>query len=256
MSVSTFIRYSLLLLVFATATAQAQLQGVQQRLGSVVSGSSRSSAAADEEEEETPPEPQYLIKKDNGLSLGIDLSPFVMRIINNETTGFAAVARYGLVSRWWAAAEAGFDHSVFNSDNFAYKSNGTFIRLGIDYDIFNNEKFPTNDNIFVGLRYAYAWQSHESESYRVVDSYWGDFTGSVPHSSVNSHSLDALFGLRCEVLPHFYMGWSFRCRFLLYSAYDESLTPYTIAGYGRFDSKLNMGFTYSLEYQLPTVRKK
>ncbi len=206
----------------------------------------------DEEEEE---EPKFLVLKDNGLALGIDLSPFILRMIDEERTGFAFTGRYGVFRRTWAAAEMGYENIKYSNDNFDYKSNGTFIRIGLDYDIFNSEDFPTNDNIFLGFRYAYAWQSHECSRYTIVDSYWGDYTGSVGNSSVNTHSLDFLFGLRCEVLSHFYMGWSFRMRIRLLSDHDDSLDPYAIVGFGSYDKHVNMGFTYTLEYQLPRKKK-
>lgn len=253
MSASTFIKVLFLALV-CCPSAWAQLGDMQSRMQSMQGKQGSQNAKADEEEK--PAEPQYLIKKDNGLAVGIDVSPFIMRAITDENTGFAAVARYGIKDRVWAAAELGFEHCKSNNDNFTYKSNGTFVRLGLDYDIFNNKRFPTNDNIFIGFRYAYAWQSHECENFTITDDYWGGFSGSVGNTSVNSHSLDALFGLRCEVLPHFYMGWSVRCRVLLYSAYDDSLTPFSVAGYGRFENKANLGFTYTLEYQLPNFKKK
>lgn len=202
-------------------------------------------------DEEPPKENKFQVVKDQGLSLGIDLSPFIMRLVKDERTGFAVVGRYGFKNRWFANAELGYEHIKYDKEGYDYKSDGTFVRLGVDYDVFNSEDFPFNDNIFVGLRYAYAWQTHESGHFTIVDSYWGDYSGSVGRTSVNSHSIDAVGGIRCEVLRNFYMGWSFRCRFLLASKHSDDLKPYAIAGYGKYDSKVAIGFTYTLEYQIP-----
>lgn len=209
-----------------------------------------------EDEQEEEPEPRIIVRKDRGLALGIDLSPFIMRIINEETTGLAFCGHYGIVTRLFAGAEVGYDNTKYSDDNFKYTSNGTFIRIGLDYDIFNSETFPTNDNVFIGFRYCYAWQSHKCDDFTITDAYWGDLTGSVSNSSVNSHSLDILFGLRCEVINNFYMGWTFRGRFLLTSKHDDQLDPYAIAGYGSYSQRANMGFTYTIEYQIPFNRKK
>lgn len=204
-----------------------------------------------DEEAEKPKERRVEIVKDQGLSLGVDLSPVIMRFINEERTGLSFVGRYGVKNRWFAAAEVGYERIKYAKDNYDYKSDGTYIRVGMDYDIFNSEDYPTNDNIFVGLRYSYAWQSHESGRFTIVDSYWGDYSGSVGRTSVNSHVVDAVGGLRCEVLRNFYMGWTFRCRFLLASNHSDDLKPYAIAGYGNYDNKVALGFTYTLEYQIP-----
>ncbi len=215
------------------------------------SASSQTQQSADDEDVEVRKEPRFEVVKDQGLSLGIDIAPFIMRLIKDERTGFAFIGRYGIKNRWFANAEVGFEHIKYNKEDYNYKSNGTFIRVGVDYDIFNSEDFPFNDNIFVGLRYAYAWQTHESEHFTIVDSYWGDYSGSVGSSAVNSHSIDAVGGIRCEVLRNFYMSWTLRCRFLLASTHSDDLKPYAIAGYGKYDSRVAFGFTYTLEYQIP-----
>ena len=203
------------------------------------------------EERERPKERKYEVVKDQGLSLGIDLSPFILRLIKDERTGLAFIGRYGVKNRWFATAELGYEHIKYDKENYDYKSDGTFIRIGMDYDIFNSEDFPTNDNIFIGLRYAYAWQTHESGKFTIVDSYWGDYSGSVGKTSVNSHSVDMVGGIRCEMLRNFYMGWTFRCRFLLASKHSDDLKPYAIAGYGNYDNEVAIGFTYTIEYQIP-----
>ncbi len=214
-------------------------------------GQARQQGAAEADEDEPRKEQRFEVVKDQGLSLGIDLSPFIMRLIKDERTGFAFVGRYGIKNRWFANAELGYEHIKYDKEGYDYKSDGMFVRMGVDYDVFNSEDFPFNDNIFVGLRYAYAWQTHESGHFSIVDSYWGDYEGSVGRTSVNSHSIDAVGGVRCEVLRNFYMGWTFRCRFLLASQHSDDLKPYAIAGYGKYDSKVALGFTYTIEYQIP-----
>ena len=138
--------------------------------------------------------------------------------------------------------------------DYDYNSNGTFLRVGIDYDILNVGKWQDNDNIFLGLRYGYSWQSHSSDKIVVVDSYWGDLNTSIGSTSVNSHWVETLFGLRSEMFPNFYMGWSVRARFLLTASHQGIMEPYYVAGYGLFDNKVNFGFTYTLEYQIPFKR--
>lgn len=222
-----------------------------QQDATTASTTSTSGTTAQGEEREAKKEPKIVIVKDQGLALGIDLSPFIIRAVKDERTGFCVVGRYGVKNRWFAAAEVGFEHIKYAKKNYDYKSNGSYVRIGMDYDIFNSEDAPTNDNVFVGLRYAYAWQQHESGKFTIVDDYWGDYEGSVGKTSVNSHSVDLLGGIRCEMLRNLYMGWTFRCRFLLASKHSDDLKPYAIAGYGNYDNKVAIGFSYTIEYQIP-----
>lgn len=258
------LRYLFISILLATSvTAVAQSSRISS-MGNAIGANQSSSNQQrnDDDEEDRPAEPKVTVIKDQGLALGIDLSPFITHFINKENTGLAFTGRYGFKNVWWASAEIGYQNTKYNRDvtkadgqeqetTLAYKSNGTFIKVGLDYDLFNSEDFPVNDNILIGFRYGYAWQNHEAENFTIIDDYWGSYKGSVGKTPVNSHFLEALFGLRCEVLRNFYMGWSFRFRLLLASTHNNQLDPYSIPGFGSYDSRAALGFTYTLEYQIP-----
>ncbi len=186
-----------------------------------------------------------------GLSLGIDLSPFIIRLFDDERTGFAFNGRYSLKEKWFMAGEAGFENTKFSKREFDYETNGTFIKAGLDYNLFSVEEADNNDNVLIGLRYGYAWQEHTSDRFTIIDDYWGSYEGSLGTSNVNSHWMEIVFGLRSEVLKNFYMGWTIRLRQLFVADHTGTLEPYTIPGFGKFDNKTNLGFTYTLEYQIP-----
>ncbi len=235
-------------IVFAQSnTLQNTIQSTQQ-----VGNTQQNNATNSEDEEEERHKPKITVMKDQGLSLGVDVSPLIMRIFQKENTGIAFVGRYGFNYKWWANAEVGYQNTQYSNDNFSYKSNGTFLKIGIDYDLFQSEDFPVNDNIFVGARYGYAWQMHEANNFKIVDDYWGEYSGSVSNSAVNSHIFEILFGIRCEMLRNFYMGWTFRGRFLVASAHNNDLEPYAVPGFGNCgDTKAGIAFTYTIEYQIP-----
>ena len=149
------------------------------------------------------------------------------------------------------AGEAGFENTKFSKREFDYETNGTFIKAGLDYNLFSVEEADNNDNVLIGLRYGYAWQEHTSDRFTIIDDYWGSYEGSLGTSNVNSHWMEIVFGLRSEVLKNFYMGWTIRLRQLFVADHTGTLEPYTIPGFGKFDNKTNLGFTYTLEYQIP-----
>ncbi|MGN0010709.1 MAG: DUF6048 family protein, partial [Marinilabiliaceae bacterium] len=78
-------------------------------------------------DEEPPKENKFQVVKDQGLSLGIDLSPFIMRLVKDERTGFAVMGRYGFKNRWFANAELGYEHIKYDKEGYDYKSDGTFV---------------------------------------------------------------------------------------------------------------------------------
>jgi len=196
------------------------------------------------------------VKKDQqGLSLGIDIAPFIMLAFQPERKGTSFIGRYFFKTNWFIVGEAGFANVNFDKESYAYKSNGGFLKLGMDYNFFKGNDPGNSNNITAGIRYGIATQNHESPRYTIIDDYWGDYTGSIEPGNVTSHFLDFVGGIRTEVLKNFYMGWTFRIKLLLAANTNSVLKPYTIPGYGKGSNKVNIGFTYTLEYQIPFKSK-
>lgn len=190
------------------------------------------------------------------IAFGVDLSPFIVRLFDHDRTGVAFTGRYTLNEKWLVAGEAGFENVSFDKREFDYKSNGSYLRAGFDYNLFKVDEFENNDNLLVGLRYGFAWQEHTNSRFTIVDGYWGDYSSSAGTSQVNSHWIEIVAGLRSEVFKNLYMGWSIRLRQLILSDYPGVLAPYSMPGFGKYDNKTNLGFTYTIEYQIPTLKRK
>ncbi len=196
--------------------------------------------------------------KVSGISAGINLAPFIVQLFEKERIGLEANARYVFNQKWQMVGEVGFEHVDFKKDQYHYKSDGTFLRVGLDYNFFKVEEIGNNDNILAGIRYGAGFQKHESPYYQVDDAYWGDYINEIglPLSSVNSHWVEFVFGLRSEVMKNFYMGWTVRLKRLLAVNSESVLEPYTVPGYGHRDNETNLSFTYTIEYQIPFHSKK
>ena len=190
-------------------------------------------------------------KEQSGISFGIDIAPFIMLAFQPERKGTAFIGRYRFKSNWYIIGEMGFANVNFDKSSYAYKSNGGFLKIGMDYNFFKSKKPGNNDNITAGIRYGIATQSHQSPRYTIIDDYWGDYTGSIGLSNVTSHYVDLVAGIRTEVLKNFYMGWTLRLKTLISANTSNVLEPYTIPGYGKGDNNVNLGFTYTLEYAIP-----
>jgi hypothetical protein len=194
-------------------------------------------------------------KELSGLSIGIDIAPFIMLGFQPERKGASFIGRYMFKNNWFVIGEAGYANVNFDKDSYEYQSNGGFLKVGADYNFFKVDEPGNNDNITAGIRYGIATQTHESPRYTIIDDYWGDYTGKFPSSNVTSHYVDFVAGLRTEVLKNFFMGWTFRLKVLMASKTTNVLKPYTIPGYGKGDNTVNIGFTYTLEYQIPFKKK-
>lgn len=202
-------------------------------------------------------EEKKLANKGNpGLAIGIDLAPFINHIFADERFGVEANARYTINRKWQLAAELGYENIDLDNNKMTYSSDGTFLRAGIDYNLFRVEEIGNNDNILLGFRYGVALQDHSCPRYTVTEEYWGDVSKSLGSSTVSSQWAEFVFGLRSEIVKNFYMGWSVRFRTIIDVGSEDELEPYSIPGYGRRDRSTNMGFTYTLEYHIPFSKKR
>lgn len=193
---------------------------------------------------------------DPAFAVGINLGPFITRAFDDESTGIEATARFKYNRKWFAVGELGYENTSLNDKSYDYESNGTFLRLGFDYNFFKVEELSNNDNVILGMRYGIAITDFNSDKYTISEGYWGDYQGSISSTTSNAHWLEFVFGLRSEVLKNFYMGWSIRMRKMLAVNQDGDFEPYRIPGYGKRDNTTNLSFTYTLEYNLPLKKKK
>ncbi len=208
-------------------------------------------ANSQELEEEKPKEP-----KNPGLSIGLNIGTFIVKAFESDRTGVEATARYKFNRKFFAVGEVGFENVEFDREPLQYKSNGSFLRLGIDYNIFKVEEIGNNDNIIIGARYGIAITDYSSNRFTIKDDYWGDYTNTLGNATSNTHWVEAVFGLRSEILKNFYMGWTVRLRQIVALNQTSELDPYAIPGYGRRDNTTNLSFTYNLEYHFPFTKNR
>ncbi|MFW5753566.1 MAG: DUF6048 family protein [Marinilabiliaceae bacterium] len=191
-----------------------------------------------------------------GFTVGFNLEGPVGKFFDSDKSAFSAVTHINLSPHWFFRGEAGFENLRFSSANradrnYAYESNGSFLKAGILYDFFDVEEAGNRDNIFVGLHYGFALQEHGSRRFVIQNGYWDDFQGSVSNYVMNTHWAEFSVGPRTELLKNFYMGWTVNLRMDLWRENKEVLVPYSVPGFGRGDNNVNVGFSYVIEYFIP-----
>lgn len=203
------------------------------------------------EEEESNTQEEKKEPKKPGLSIGLNIGTFIVTAIEPERIGLEATVRYRFNRKFFAVGELGYENVSFDREPLQYESNGSFLRIGGDYNIFNVDEIGNNDNLILGLRYGVALTEYSSNRFTIKDDYWGDYTNSLGSDTSNAHWAEVVLGLRSEILKNFYMGWSVRIRQIIALNQSSELEPYAIPGYGRRDNTTNLSFTYNLEYHFP-----
>lgn len=189
--------------------------------------------------------------KKRGTELGIDISRFFIPLFDDDRIAIEASIRSNLGKRTFFVGSLGSDRVAFDDKSYTYESTGIYATAGVDYDIFAVAEEGNNDNILVGLRYGYAIQEHGASSITIYEGYWGDFTSSISPYTLSTHWVEAVVGLRSEVLNNFYMSWMIHIKGKINSSNTELLEPYTVPGFGTGSNSFNLGFSYVLAYQIP-----
>jgi len=192
----------------------------------------------------------------NGISIGCDLSKFIVPFIDTTRLGWEVSGDFEIIKDLFLAAEVGSQSTNFINKGYTYSSDGVYTRLGADYNFMKHIDTESEDKMFVGLRYGFTTFAHQASNISITDSYWGDFKGGQTVSTwLGANWLEVGAGIRERLFNNFYLGWSARIRIMIGVSDDDVLEPYNIPGYGRPLNNTAAGFNYSIYYKIPLYKR-
>lgn len=191
------------------------------------------------------------------LLLGVDLSRFVVPIIDSTRFGWEVSADYELLNDMFVNVEIGSQNTRFKTPDYQYNAAGAYTRLGVDYNFMKHVDEESTDKLLVGFRYGFSTFYHEADQITLRDKIWGDLSNQeVERNWLTANWVEATTGMRARLINNFYMGWTIRFRVRLWLQKDKIMEPYHIPGYGRAWNNSWVGVNYSLYYQIPLFKKK
>lgn len=190
-----------------------------------------------------------------GIRLGCDLSRFTLPFVQK---GRKAI-EFSIDTEWkpklFVTAEAGFENVSISNTYIDYQSNGFFVRAGYDKNVMKHDAPQFHDMFFVGFRYGIGIMQQEVKSFVIDEDYWGDVIGSYAPKVIQVHWLELVAGVKAEITKTIFLGFSARIRYKLFSTKAINY-GYTYPGFGNGEKKLNIGFNYSIYYQIPLMKVK
>lgn len=187
---------------------------------------------------------------DHQLRLGIDMSRFLANALQADKQSYEVALDYHFRTKVYLVAEAGAGWGKVDFDYLKYNSNTVFARLGIEQSLLDLQSEKDFDMAFVGLRYGAGFGQRTEASYIVGSPFGGSANGTIPAQSFFVHWGELVAGLKLEVLPRTFLGWTLRAKFLLNSGTFKELAPSYIAGYGPGDKSTNFDINFYLSYAL------
>jgi hypothetical protein len=192
------------------------------------------------------------------LRFGVDLIPPLSSFLLGGRTGFEAQADLEFKKDFFLVLEPGFLTASYSDTTFNYKSNGTYLRLGIERNFLNNPKFKGNEVVTIGLRYGISRMQNSASNILIPPSYWNQESNwvSIPEQSFWAHWIEVKAGIKAELVKNLFIGWSVAGRVMLSSGHPSNMTPYLIPGFGRGDRKTTAGFNYYIAYRIPISKRQ
>lgn len=194
-------------------------------------------------------------KRVGGISIGIDLSRFLVSIWEPVNQNMEFQVSFEAKNNFSLIAEAGFLTSKISEETYNYELSGTYYRLGGFYNVLKREPNELSA-INVGLLYGFSPYWHKADHIQIIDNYWGEGTGSLPRNNIFSHWIELNAGIRVEIFKNWLMGWTIRTKFRLSRNEDPVMTPFIIPGFGKGDKNFSLGISYYLIYRIPYKKRK
>ncbi len=210
-----------------------------------------------------------------GLRVGVDLSRPARTFYDGDYSGFEIMGDFRVTHRLFIAAELGNEkfertETLGSDDNpnqidiYNYESSGSYIKLGVDWNTYENW-YGMNNSIFVGGRVAFSSFSQTLNDYTIFESnrYWnpdGFVQGSqAPEEfkSLNATWLELIFGVKAEIFNNLFAGASVRLGYILTDKQSDRIRNLWIPGFNKVteDSSFGVGYNYYLTYLIPIYKK-
>ena len=199
----------------------------------------------------------------NKIRLGIDIYKPIKSSSEGDNLNYEIVGDLQITKNLYLAAEYGLIDRLIEDENINFKSNGSFLRFGFDYNMFNN-LVGMDNAIFLGLRYGSSNFSNKIESYNIrnSDAYFSNLVDNnyetINHSNLTGSWLEIVTGIKVETFNNVYLGFSLRLNKLISTKKPENFDNLFIPGFNKVtdDNTWGSGFNYTLTYSIQLKKRK
>lgn len=189
-----------------------------------------------------------------GIRVELDLSPAVNYFLNKgERLTYEGAVSVNLKNKYFPTLEMGYGYADKISDEgVGFKSKSPFARIGVDINLLKQAKgqAPSNNLFYAGVRLGMAPVKYSYSNIVVTDEYWGT-SQTINFNDQQSFSkwYEVLLGVRVEIAPRVYMGWTARLKNTLGDPKLGKVFPWYIPGYGVKTDQSIWSFNYSIGYK-------
>ena len=195
-----------------------------------------------------------------GIRAGLDLNKIIRSATDEDYTGFSLNGDVRLKETFYVFSEIGNEEKEINSNYINSSVKGTYVKLGVNFKL--NNDIRTQNIVYSGLSAGYSNFDQNINSYTIYNThsiYWGE---SIINSPINLSNLNAIwfefiFGMKTEILNNLFLGFELQLKNVIKQKNIQNITNFYIPGFNRtYDSSgLGAGFSYTISYLIPVVKK-
>lgn len=195
-----------------------------------------------------------------GLRVGGDISKLLRTAFEDDYTGFEILGDYRVYKNYYAAAELGNESIGYAEDNISLTSRGSYIKLGADYNAYENWTGMQN-LIFVGARYGFSTFTQDLEEYQIYTTnpfFKPDIRSeTIEYSGLSANWIELIAGIKVEVFNNLYLSVNVQLKRMLFQTAPDNFDNLAIPGFNRTydDSNIGVGYGYTISYLIPFYKK-
>lgn len=199
--------------------------------------------------------------KTYGLRIGLDLVKPVLSFVEDiepDFRGGEIVADWRINTRLFAAGELGYTQRTLEEDYFTHTANGTYIKLGVNYNLYTNWLDMDNET-YLGARYGTSFYSNKIDSYTV--SQYGEYfdpktTSGPKYNNLNTHWFEFVAGLKVETFKNLFLGFMISFSKMITTNDPDNFKNTYSPGMGKISQTgSSFNFNYTISYRIPLYKK-
>ena len=189
------------------------------------------------------------------IKIGLEVSGPAIYFTNKNILNEEGYISLDLDEKRSVILAAGYLSYKYSQYNYTYLNKGSFVRVGMDFNLLKADKSQGKYWAGIGLRYGLSRFNSQVPAFEKTD-YWGTTSSSIS-SKVNwGHFVEFTPGVRTEIFNHLSIGWSVSLRMLLYTGTGKNLRPIYFPGFGDGTKTITAGLNYFIVWNIPYKKIK
>lgn len=189
------------------------------------------------------------------IKIGVEASGPAIYFTNKNVLSEEAYLAVDLDEKRTAFFSAGYLNYKYSQYNYQYLNKGSFLRIGMDFNLLKADKSQGKYFAGVSLRYGI---SRFNTSTPLIEklNYWGTTTTSLPNKPYWGHFLEFDPGVRTEIFRNISLGWTVSIRMLVYTGTGKDLRPINLPGFGDASKTISTAMNYFVVFNIPYKKIK